>query len=35
MGGEGECRVRQLMRRGRESSWEGKQWILAQEKKLE
>jgi hypothetical protein len=31
MGGEGEGREREWRRRGRKSSWEGEQWILAQE----
>jgi hypothetical protein len=32
MEGEGEGRRREWMRRSRKSSWEGEQWILAQEK---
>jgi hypothetical protein len=35
MGGEGERRGREWMRRGRKSSWEGKAWVLAQEKEGE
>jgi hypothetical protein len=35
MGGEGVGREREWMRRGRKSSWEGEQWILAQEKEEE
>jgi hypothetical protein len=34
-GGESVGRVREWMRRGRKGSWEGKQWILAQENKGE
>jgi hypothetical protein len=32
MGGEGEGREREWMRRDRKSTWEGEQWIVAQEK---
>jgi hypothetical protein len=32
VGGEGEDKGRKWMRRGRKSSWEGEQWIIAQEK---
>jgi hypothetical protein len=32
MGGRGEDRGRELMKKGRKSSWEGEQWIVAQEK---
>jgi hypothetical protein len=35
MEGEGEGRRREWMRRGRKSSWEREQWILAQEKEGE
>jgi hypothetical protein len=35
MGGEGEGRGKQWMRRGRKSSWEGGKYILAQEKEGE
>jgi hypothetical protein len=35
MGGEGEGRRRECMRRGRTSCWGEKQWILAQEKEGE
>jgi hypothetical protein len=35
MGGKGEGRGRKWMRRGRKNSWEGDQWILAQEKEGE
>jgi hypothetical protein len=34
-GGGGEGRGREWMRRGRKSSWEGEQWIIAQEKEGE
>jgi hypothetical protein len=33
--GRGEDRRREWMRRGRKNSWEGKQWIVAQEKEGE
>jgi hypothetical protein len=32
LGGEGEEKGREWMRRGRKSIWEGEQWIVAQEK---
>jgi hypothetical protein len=32
IGGEDVGREKQCMRRGRKCSWEGEQWILAQEK---
>jgi hypothetical protein len=35
IGGEGEGRGREWIRRGRISCWEGEQWILAQEKEGE
>jgi hypothetical protein len=35
MGGEGEGRGREWVRRGRTSCWGGEQWILAQEKEGE
>jgi hypothetical protein len=38
MGGEGECKERKRrvwVRGARKSSWEGKQWIVVQEKKGE
>jgi hypothetical protein len=35
MEGEGEGRGRERMRRGRKSSWEGEQYIVAQEKEGE
>jgi hypothetical protein len=35
MGGEGEGREREWVRRGRTSGWEVEQWILAQEKEGE
>jgi hypothetical protein len=33
MGGDGEGRGRDWLRRGRMSFWEGEQWILPQEKR--
>jgi hypothetical protein len=30
MGGRGEGRGTEWMRRGRKSSWEGEQWIISQ-----
>jgi hypothetical protein len=35
MGGRGEGKGREWMRRGRKSTWEGEQWIIAQEKERE
>jgi hypothetical protein len=35
MGGVSEGRGIEWKRRGRKSSWEGEQWILAQEKERE
>jgi hypothetical protein len=35
MGWGGEYSSREWMRRGRKSSWEGEQWIVAQEKEGE
>jgi hypothetical protein len=32
IGGGGEDRRKEWMRKGRKSSWEGEQWIVAQEK---
>jgi hypothetical protein len=34
-GGAGECKGREWMRRDRKSSWEGEQWIVAQQKEGE
>jgi hypothetical protein len=35
MGGEGEDKEKEWMRRGRKSSWKGEQWIVVQEKEGE